>query len=1004
MTTIVCSPTATNPTHHISLTDGSATLGFILRSGTRVDPRAINRRPRQQGQYSPFTQSDWGGGRGIKDAQSDRSRYADGKRAITRHPGTVMIGGQETYTTGYRQTDGYMPSQSSGVTWRTLTGTSRYIALNFSASASTNREKVYLWVRRRGTPTSTLTVELCANNAGTPGTVLKTATATTTNITDTVSVLYEFTFPSVQAVTSGTPYWLKVYASAADSATNYWQVGTTAADTVNLTKDSADNVTYNACSYDLYFRLVDDTDQLGGLFFAYKGQTYFVTRPSGSTAPKLFINGDRGVATGTHSTTTLQDTTKAWAVNSLASYIVLIVSGTNSEWSAPYRTIVSNTSDTITFSPAFPKASVSADTTYIITNSNTWTEITGHGLTVLPTSVCVAGDIVYFAQGDTTKMRRMREYVNGSTWTREFAAENNYATFLGTYKHPTKGLQIFKVNNAGNDGDPSFAQANPEMWGDLARLKFPYLIHDCEATTSWTFGANVTGSVDSSFFVTKSKSIKMIKAAGSATTTPFAYISFTQYSINAAKQKVIRFWVSANDNLTPGELKVRFSQATDCSTSLQEVNVPATVSGEWTQVTIPYNDALSGMDFMTSIGFISARSLTFYIDGIELVPNGETQLGNKGEKVTGVTTYGDPEVPWVFRAQSAGSVEEGIFNPIPLKELSQAENVHNGQGNVVHNVYLYFSFLHGLERFYRNNLDDVGPNRDEGLPDERRGFITSMQGYIGRFFYNYDVLEGYSAIFESTNGTDHHEIYRCDTPGKRIRNLYIQVVPGDAADRLWFTEGDDVAWIPLPGNTLKEDTDDTYRFTHEAVLETGWMYGQEQDAVKLFGSVKLFLENVTSNRKVEWDYKKDEDTAWTVMATPFTSPPVQEVDLNVSAKRLKLRFRIQTNDNTTSPKIRAMFISTTTRPRTRYTYTMTTIFADNPINLRGDQDTSITADAVLTQLDTWMEANTTLTMNSLFTPFDTKTVYLEPIVTTPLTIITDESTERLVGTLILVEP
>src|SRR5215212_5215510 len=104
MSTVTVNATTTSPTHHISLSDGSRTLGFILRgAGNKSDPRSISRRPRQSGQYSPFTQSDWGGGRGIKDAQADRSRYADGKRAITRHQGTVMLGGQENYTTGYRQ-------------------------------------------------------------------------------------------------------------------------------------------------------------------------------------------------------------------------------------------------------------------------------------------------------------------------------------------------------------------------------------------------------------------------------------------------------------------------------------------------------------------------------------------------------------------------------------------------------------------------------------------------------------------------------------------------------------------------------------------------------------------------------------------------------------------------------------------------------------------------------------------------------------------------------------
>lgn len=996
---VVVSPTTPNPTHHLKLSDGVNEVGLILRSGNRVDPRAIERRPRQNGQYSPFTQSDWGSGRGIQDANSDRSRFSDSKRLITRHNGTVLIAGQETYATGYKQADAYLPGN---VTWTALLTTNQYIAYKFAASASGNRAALYLWLRRRGTPTSTLTVELCSDSAGNPGTVLKTATATTNDLTDTISELYQFTFASVQAVTAATNYWIKVYASGTDTAANCWQVGCDAADTNNLTKASSNGSSWSAAAYDLYFRLVDDTDFLGGIFFTYKQQLYFVDRPTGAAAPKLYINGDRGVATGTHSTTTLQDTTKTWTTNIFAGSTLLIIDGTNSEWQTAYRTIASNTANTLTFSPAFPKAPVSANTLYVILGSNVWTELTGHGLTALPTAAVVAGDIVYFAQGDALKMRKMCEYLSGTTWTRAFAEENNYATFLGTFRHPTLGQMVFKVNNKGNTGLPAYGQARPDGSNWLRRLRFAQLIDNCEATTGWTFAANVTGSVDNTRFI----SIKAVKAAGSPTTTPFMYRAFTQYSIDAYKHTAVRFWIYASVNVADGDLKIRLSQATDCSTTIQDVNLPAFAGNEWVQMTLPYTDTAASLKYMTSFGWITALNATFYIDGLELVPAGaEVSLGNPGEKITGVNVYGDPEVPWVFREQSAGSVEGGTFNPIPLRELSNAQSIYNGAGSVVHNVNLYFSFLFGLERFYRNNLDDVGPNRDEGLPSGRRGYITAMQGYIGRFFYNIDAGNGgRSAILESTSGTDHHETYRCDTVGKRIRNLYLQVIPGTAADRLWFTEGNDVAWLPLPGNTLKENTDSTFRFTHEGVLETGWITGAEAEAVKIFHSLRLFTENLTASRKIEWDYRKDEETAWTTNATAFTSGSVQEVTLDVSAKRLKLRFRLQTNTKLTSPLIKGLVISATTRPETRWTYSLSTFFEDRPINLRGDQDTTLTAAAVLTQLDTWMEANTILTMSSVFEPFNGKSVILEPVVTRPLSLIADESLEKLTGSLTLLEP
>jgi hypothetical protein len=995
--TVVCDPDQTNPTHHIKLSDGSGNvLGFILRSGTRTDPRAINRRPRQNGQYSPFTQSDWGSGRGIKDAQADRSRYADGKRVITRHNGTVMLSGQETYTTGYRQAEAYLPGS---LTWQSLLTTNRYIAYQITASATGNRLAVYLWIKRVGTPTSTLTVELCQNNAGDPGTVLKTVTKTTSDITDTVSQLVEFEFASVQAVTSSTLYWIKVYTSTADSSASHWEVGTDAANTQNLTQASSDNSAWDDTAYDLYFRLVDDTSQLGGLFFSFKGQVYFVTRPSGSNAPKLYINGDRGIATGAQSTTTIKDTTKSWTVNEWAGCVVMVTQGTNSEWQVSFKTITSNTSDTLTFS-AFPKASVAGDTQYVILGSNKWTEIASHGLTVLPTSVVATNDIVYFAQGDLTKMRRMREYINNAAYTREFAEENNYAKYLIDFKHPTKGLMIGKVNEFDNSGKPSFAQASLESWG--RRLKFPQLLNDCEATTGWTGGAGTTVTADNTDFMTKNKSIKLAVASGPANPTAY-YAPATALDLRG--QKALRFWFKSSTNRAAGDVKIFPSASATAASTIGDLNLPALTGNEWQQITLPFVDNAASIGVVASIGIRVNATGNYWIDGIETVPNGsEVSLGATGMKVTGVNRYGDPEVPWVFSSQGAGSVEGGVYNPIPLRELSTAENTYNGAGNVVHNVYLYFSFMHGLERFYRNNLDDVGPNRDEGIPSGRRGNITAMAGYIGRFFYNYDALSDKSAIFESTSGTDHHEIYRCDTAAKRIRNLFIQVVPGTTADRLWFTEGNDVAWLPLPGNTLKENTDTTWKNTHEGVLETGWITGNEPDAVKLFSSVKLFTENTTTNRKIEWDYMKDTDTAWTPVSTSFTTPPVQEVTLNISAKKLKLRFRLQSNTNSETPMIRAMVVEATTRPEIRYTYSMRTVLGDAPINLRGDSETTITASAILTQLDSWVANNTILTMNSNFTPYNGRSVFLEPVVTNPLTRINDEKRERLEATIVLTEP
>jgi len=59
---------------------------------------------------------------------------------------------------------------------------------------------------------------------------------------------------------------------------------------------------------------------------------------------------ESGTATGTHSTTTLQDTSQSWTTNEFANYIIKLTGGTGS---GQWRLVSSNTADTITVSSAW---------------------------------------------------------------------------------------------------------------------------------------------------------------------------------------------------------------------------------------------------------------------------------------------------------------------------------------------------------------------------------------------------------------------------------------------------------------------------------------------------------------------------------------------------------------------------------------------------------------------------------------------------------------------------
>lgn len=126
----------------------------------------------------------------------------------------------------------------------------------------------------------------------------------------------------------------------------------------------------------------------GGIWMISQGTTYtlqfydvladqwYIRNAGAATSPVYAIGTDgtiintgenatawvRGVATGTQSTTTLQDTTKSWVVNQWVGYGVRIFSGTGED---QFRQIVSNTSNTLTVA-AWDTITPDATTKYFI--------------------------------------------------------------------------------------------------------------------------------------------------------------------------------------------------------------------------------------------------------------------------------------------------------------------------------------------------------------------------------------------------------------------------------------------------------------------------------------------------------------------------------------------------------------------------------------------------------------------------------------------------------------
>lgn len=485
-----------NPTHHLSLThpDLSDPLGFILCDGRgdaldttlRSDPLPRGALKIYQGSqsysdmeppFTPINQRDWSGGRGNLSLDDDATRYADGWRITSDRLGKVLLGGADTYGFGYKTFNVFTPqfALDDGGSYGPLTY--NWLAINTDyavkftvGSSGYTPTKIYFCVRQLYDTPNDLTIYIKSDSSGDPGTVLATSTISSGELKNNEAYHWYPVTVAPGALSASTDYWIHFSSSVTGAGaryeilTCYWIETPRRAKTYN-------GATWDNSNYNAFFRIVPTPTPYKAFFFEHKKALYMVQAFDDGTTPRLWINGYIGVATA-GTTTTLTGTGTPFTANEWRHAVCTLYEGTGSNQEVNYSRIASNTTSVLTFADALNVAG-GANTIFVISGTQKWTEITGHGLTGPITDVLSTHHIVYFAQGDSVNIRRMRWYNSGGTWTAEYTDDGtNKATYLRTTPRDAGSEFIWK-GNRGTPAQVARAQAvDGSGTGAVANLSF----------------------------------------------------------------------------------------------------------------------------------------------------------------------------------------------------------------------------------------------------------------------------------------------------------------------------------------------------------------------------------------------------------------------------------------------------------------------------------------------------------------------------------------------------
>jgi hypothetical protein len=319
-----------------------------------------------------------------------------------------------------------------------------------------------------------------------------------------------------------------------------------------------------------------------------------------------------------------------------------------------------------------------------------------------------------------------------------------------------------------------------------------------------------------------------------------------------------------------------------------------------------------------------------------------------------------------------------------LGELGFSKSTNNGQAAISHGLYHYFSWGgYSLQKLYDASgtfdLTSIGPDKGEGLPDDRKGPIVALAGSPPGILAAIDGGDdNYSSIMVMpVNGFGWHEVLRGYATGKRIQNIYFQ---DSYRPRLWCDLGGDLVYQDWPRHSFNPLKDSGITYLPEAHLISSTIDMGVSNLPKFIESLTATVENLTTGIEVLLDYQINEDvgTSNWIHAGAFQINPFDTLEINQGeVYRIRFRLRLYTNDEDTPPVIHATVLEGYARTPVKYQWNLRIKTSSTQRTLTG-KELNTEPDKLLSWLKECARTSRKISMRAVWEQMDSKTVIVEP--------------------------
>ena len=215
----------------------------------------------------------------------------------------------------------------------------------------------------------------------------------------------------------------------------------------------------------------------------------------------------------------------------------------------------------------------------------------------------------------------------------------------------------------------------------------------------------------------------------------------------------------------------------------------------------------------------------------------------------------------------------------------------NGKGTLTWRDSVYIPAGNGLFKYINGNnaavITVVGPDRDDGLPSDRRGSIRHMAGSHNELLVGIDARTAPSTIASTSlpyqwishqgspviTGDSGYSLivgyndmgwevkWQSATSGKGFDSIHVS----DAYSkyRVWWGHNDIVHFMDLPKDIINPSEVSEFAYALQGVHETPWFNAGQSEVDKLALSLRIEAQDLTSTEKIKIEYATDYSESYT---------------------------------------------------------------------------------------------------------------------------------------------